>query len=64
VPEVKPIKEAPQGFAADFATLRDDITRLFSDGAAEVQNGLRGMGLDIETSIERCRPHSASGARR
>jgi ElaB/YqjD/DUF883 family membrane-anchored ribosome-binding protein len=82
MPDIKPIKESAQDFAADFARLRDDITRLtstvselataqasaakskvsgtvdsaqqkFSEGAAEVQNRLRGMGSDIEAAIER-----------
>jgi ElaB/YqjD/DUF883 family membrane-anchored ribosome-binding protein len=82
MPDIKPIKEASQDFAADLAVLRDDIAKLtasvtdiarmqasaatstvlesvegarqkFSDSAAEAQNRLRGVGSDIEATIER-----------
>ena len=80
--DLKPVKEASQDFAADFAALRDDITKLtssvtelvrtqaltttstvldavdvaqqiFSNGAAEAQNRIRGATSDFEAAIER-----------
>jgi ElaB/YqjD/DUF883 family membrane-anchored ribosome-binding protein len=62
MPDVKPIKEASQDFAADLAALRDDITKLTTSVADIARTQASAATTTVMEAVEGARQKFSDGA--